>query len=147
MNCPKCKSENLSVIDSRDTDDRTVRRRRKCDDCGFRFTTYERFEPIKINVLKRSGNIEPFSREKIYKGIKIASNDRIANDKIDEIVDEIEQKIIETESSPVSSRKIGNLVISRLKKIDEVVYIRYASVYKNFQNIDSFEEELEKLKK
>lgn len=147
MNCPKCKSENLCVVDSRDTDERSVRRRRQCDSCGYRFTTYERFEPIKLNVLKRSGNIELFSREKVVKGIGIAANDRISDEQIDEIVDEIEQKLIESGDNPVASRKIGNLVIAKLKKLDEVAYIRYASVYKNFQDIDSFEQELEKLKK
>lgn len=147
MNCPKCKSENLCVVDSRDTDERSVRRRRQCDSCGYRFTTYERFEPIKLNVLKRSGTIEPFSREKVVKGIQIAANDRISIEQIDEIVDEIEQKLIEANDNPIASRKIGNLVIAKLKKLDEVAYIRYASVYKNFQDIDSFEQELEKLKK
>jgi len=147
MNCPKCKSENLCVVDSRDTDERSVRRRRQCDGCGYRFTTYERFEPIKLNVLKRSGTIEPFAREKVVKGIQIAANDRISIEQIDEIVDEIEQKLIEAGDNPIASRKIGNLVIAKLKKLDEVAYIRYASVYKNFQDIDSFEQELEKLKK
>jgi len=147
MNCPKCKSENLCVVDSRDTDERSVRRRRQCDSCNFRFTTYERFEPIKLNVLKRSGGIEQFSRDKVIKGIKIAANEGLSNEQIDEIVDEIEQKLIDAGDNPIASRKIGNLVIARLKKLDEVAYIRYASVYKNFKDIDSFEQELEKLKK
>jgi len=147
MNCPKCKSEKLSVIDSRDTDERAVRRRRECEKCGYRFTTYERVEPIKLSVLKRSGDIEPFDRSKIFRGIVIATNGRIPDEEIEEIVDDIEQKFAENSESVVPTRKIGNMVISRLKKRDEISYLRFASVYKNFQNIDSFEEELEKLKK
>ncbi len=147
MNCPKCKSEKLSVIDSRDTDENCVRRRRQCEDCGNRFTTYEKVEPIKLSVLKRSGTIEHFEKEKIFKGIEIASNGRISNDLIEEMVDDIEQKLASCGESVVASRKIGNLVMAKLKKLDEIAYLRYASVYKNFQGIDSFEEELEKLKK
>lgn len=147
MICPKCKSKNLSVVDSRDTDDKSVRRRRECIDCNLRFTTYEKVEPARLMVLKRSGEMEPFDREKILKGIIIASNDRIKPEKIEKIVDEIEQKFIESGESVIPSRKIGNLVISKLKREDEISYIRFTSVYKNFQDIDSFEEELEKLKK
>jgi len=147
MNCPKCKTENLSVIDSRDTDEKSVRRRRECLDCGYRFTTYERIEPAKLLVLKRSGSVESFDRNKIEKGIAIASNGRICDQEIDQIVDEIEQKFLEGGENVVATRKIGNLVIAKLKKRDEISYLRFASVYKNFQDIDSFEEELEKLKK
>jgi len=147
MNCPKCKSDELSVIDSRDTDENAVRRRRQCEKCGYRFTTYERVEPIKLSVLKRSGEIEPFDRSKILHGIVVASNGRIDNKEIEDIVDDIEQKFAECVESVVSTRKIGNIVIAKLKKKDEISYLRFASVYKNFQNIDSFEEELDKLKK
>ena len=147
MLCPKCKSDRLSVIDSRDVDDKAVRRRRECESCGYRFTTYERVEPVKLSVLKRSGNIEPFDRSKIFRGIAISSNGRISNEQIEEIVDEIEQKFVESGENVVPTRRIGNIVITKLKKLDEIAYLRYASVYKNFQNIDSFEEELEKLKK
>jgi len=147
MNCPKCKSEELSVIDSRDTDEKAVRRRRECEQCGYRFTTYERVEPIKLTVLKRSGEIEPFDKSKIFRGIVVASNGRISSEEIEEIVDDIEQKFAESGEGIVATRKIGNIVIGKLKKKDEISYLRFASVYKNFQNIDSFEEELEKLKK
>lgn len=147
MNCPKCKSNNLSVIDSRETDENSVRRRRECEECGYRFTTYERVEPIKLSVLKRSGQVEQFDKSKITRGIAIASNGRISDELIGEIVDDIEQKICAEGESVVATRKIGNLVIAKLKKYDEISYLRYASVYKNFQGIDSFEEELGKLKK
>ena len=147
MNCPKCKSDNLSVIDSRDTDEKSVRRRRECLDCGYRFTTYERIEPSKLSVLKRSGNVEPFDRSKIKKGIEIASSGRVCDAEVEEMVDEIEQEFHDCGESVVASRKIGNLVISKLKGKDEISYLRFTSVYKNFQDIDSFEEELENLKK
>ncbi len=147
MLCPKCKSEKLCVIDSRDVDEKSVRRRRECEECGYRFTTYERVEPIKLSVLKRSGTIEHFDRSKIFRGIAIASNGRIPNETIEEVVDDIEQKLASSGESVVASRKIGNLVMARLKKFDEIAYLRFASVYKNFQGLDSFEEELEKLKK
>lgn len=146
MLCPKCKSEKLSVIDSRDTDEKAVRRRRECEECGYRFTTYERVEPVKLLVLKRSGDIQPFDRSKIFRGMAIAANGRISNEQIEQIVDDIEQKFADIGENVIPSRKIGNLVIAKLKKKDEIVYLRFASVYKNFQNIDSFEEELEKLK-
>ncbi|MFH1631660.1 MAG: transcriptional regulator NrdR [bacterium] len=147
MICPKCKSADLSVIDSRDVDDKSVRRRRECIGCAMRFTTYERIEPAKLMVLKRSGEIEPFDRDKVLKGIKIASNHRIKDEEVEKIVDEIEQKFIESGENIIPTRKVGNLVINKLKKKDEISYIRFASVYKDFQDIDSFEEELEKLKK
>ncbi len=147
MNCPKCKKSNISVIDSRDVDDKVIRRRRKCDTCQYRFTTYERIEPIKLSVTKRSGLVEPFEREKIIKGIAIASGGRIPGDKIEGIADEIEIKLTESKNSNTTSKKIGNMVIGRLKKIDEISYLRFASVYKNFENLGSFEQELIKLKK
>lgn len=147
MNCPKCKKNDTSVIDSRDVDEKTVRRRRECDNCQFRFTTYERIEPIKINVIKRSGAVEPFEREKIIRGIKISSGGRISDEIIDRIADEIEIKITESKKSNITSKKIGNMVIKKLKKIDEISYLRFTSVYKNFENINSFEQELIKLKK
>lgn len=147
MLCPRCKSEKIQVIDSRDVDDRTIRRRRECDECKHRFTSYEHFEQPKVQVEKRDGATQPFDREKIIQGVMIASNGRIADNKIFDIADEIEQKVIESAETSIASRKIGNMVIARLKKLDKVSYIRFASVYKNFENLDSFEEELVKLKK
>jgi len=147
MICPKCKATKIQVIDSRDVDARTIRRRRECEKCKFRFTAYETIEQVKIHVEKRDGSSEPFDREKIIQGIMVASNGRIPDDKIFDIADEIEQKVIESAEGQIASKKIGNMVTTRLKKIDEVSYLRFASVYKNFKDIDSFEEELVKLKK
>ena len=147
MVCPRCKSEKIQVIDSRDVDARTIRRRRECEDCKFRFTAYERVEQVKVQVEKRNGTVEPFNRDKIIKGLRVAGRDRISDEDIFDITDEIEQKVIESVEPIIASRKIGNMVVNRLKKIDKVAYLRFASVYKNFENIDSFEQELIKLKK
>jgi transcriptional repressor NrdR len=147
MICPKCKSTNISVVDSRDYDAKTIRRRRECEDCKYRFNTYERIEAIKICVIKRSGRVEPFDREKITRGIKVSANDRIKNEEIEGIVDDIERRIIESGDQNIPTRKIGNMVIAKLKKADEIAYLRFTSVYKNFKDISSFEQELVKLKK
>lgn len=147
MICPKCKKQDLCVIDSREVDDKSIRRRRECTSCGFRFTTYERIEPAKLNVLKRSGAVEPFDKDKVLRGMLISAKDRIEVKQLEDIADEIEQKLVESGESIIPTRKIGNIVISKLKKLDEISYLRFASVYKNFQNIDSFEQELDKLRK
>jgi len=147
MDCPKCKSEETQVIDSRDTDTRNIRRRRECEKCRYRFTTYEKVEQIRLMVEKRNGRVEPFEREKIIRGIEIAANGRLTAEEADGVADEIEQKLLEGGEQTASSVKIGNLVIRRLKKIDEIAYLRFTSVYKDFKNIESFEEELTRLKK
>ena len=147
MICPKCKKSESQVIDSRDVDDRTIRRRREGEKCQFRFTTYERLEFANLNVIKRDGRIEPFDRRKIIRGIEIAANGRINQELIEEIAEQIELKLSQRPENNVPSKIIGNLVINKLKKIDEVSYLRFTSVYKNFINIDSFEQELEKLRR
>ncbi len=146
MLCPKCRSDQTQVIDSRDVDQRSIRRRRECEICHARFTTYERIEIARMTVIKRDGRVEPFGREKILNGIEIAANGRITPKLILEIVDEIESELAESSDGAVPTKKIGNMVIGKLKKIDEVSYLRYVSVYKNFQKISSFEQELTKLK-
>lgn len=147
MNCPKCKNEKTQVIDSRDCDTRTIRRRRECEDCNFRFTTYERIEQSKIVVVKRNGKTEPFEREKIIKGMRIASNEKIDDAIISDTADEIEQRLIDLAENQINTKRIGQLVATKLKKIDEVAYLRFVSVYKGFDDISSFEQELIKLKK
>ena len=147
MNCPRCHNSDIEVIDTRDCDSDCVRRRRECVKCHYRFTTYERIEPIKLSVQKRSGGVEPYNREKVIRGMKIATEKRdIDVAELEEIADRIEQKLIETGKPMVPSRKIGNLVIKELKELDEVSYLRFASVYKGFCSGKSFEKELEKLK-
>lgn len=147
MLCPKCKSPDISVVDSREYDQRTIRRRRECETCKHRFSTYERIEAVRLQVSKRTGRNEPFDRDKIAKGIKIAASDRLTPAEIEEIVDDVEKRLVEFQEPIVPSKKIGNLVIRKLKRVDEIAYLRFASVYKNFQDISSFEQELIKLKK
>lgn len=148
MVCPKCHKDDIAVIDSRDVDGESIRRRRQCSKCGYRFTTYEKVEPVRFTVQKKSGNVEPYDRVKVLRGLQIATEKRdISKERLEEIVDAIEQKLIRTGKSVIPSRKIGDLVISQLRNLDEVAYLRFASVYKEFCSKKSFAKELEKLEK
>lgn len=147
MFCPNCGKE-TGVIDSRETEENSIRRRRECFSCGSRFTTYERIETPNLTVIKRDGREEPFDKEKIVLGMKIAcQKTEVTDAQIEALADEIEQKIMGEGEEKVKSRRIGNMVIKRLKGLDEVAYLRFASVYKGFEDIESFEEEIEKLTK
>lgn len=146
MLCPKCKQETF-VIDSRDIETTVIRRRRECEDCNHRFTTYERIEPINITVVKRDGSHELYDRDKIKRGILLAIQKRtIPEQEIEEIIDRVETKLSQIGEDEILSRKIGELVIRELRELDEVAYLRFASVYKAFKSAKSFEKELEKLK-
>jgi len=146
MRCPSCKFEATRVIDSREVEN-SIRRRRECLKCGYRFTTYERLEMPSVLVIKRSGQREIFDREKILRGIQKACEKRpISANKMNEIVSEIEREIIEIGENEISSKKIGEMISEKLKNLDEVAYIRFASVYRQFKDIKSFEKELQKLK-
>lgn len=147
MNCPKCASDELKVNEKRDLDgDAAIRRRRECQKCGYRFTTYERIEIPSLLVLKKSGQKELFSREKLAGGVYKALEKRpFEANEIEEIVDELEREINLLGSAEIKSRKIGDMVVEKLKNTDEVAYLRFASVYKSFDNVDSFKKELEQL--
>lgn len=146
MRCPSCKFEATRVIDSREVEN-SIRRRRECLKCGYRFTTYERLEMPSVLVIKRSGQREIFDREKILRGIQKACEKRpISANKMNEIVSEVEREIIEMGENEISSKKIGEMISEKLKNLDEVAYIRFASVYRQFKDIKSFEKELQKLK-
>lgn len=147
MQCPNCRSTDTNVIDSRDVDPMNIRRRRECPQCHFRFTTYEKFEPIKIMVIKRSGTYEPFDRSKLIKGMNIAAKDRVPSSEIEATAIRIEQRILQRGESHVPSRYIGDQAIKELRELDEIAYLRFASVYKNFKTVKSFEKELEKIKR
>ncbi len=149
MKCPKCGSLNDKVIDSRQSKDGTViRRRRECIDCGYRFTTYERFEEEKIIVKKKKGTTEPFSKEKIIRGIKLASKNRPISDKqIEQIADEIERYLIDEGKLIVESTEIGDLVQEHLKRLDPISYIRFKSVYNQFKDLRDFEETIKEIEK
>ncbi|WP_457642951.1 transcriptional regulator NrdR [Persephonella sp.] len=147
MKCPNCGSLNDKVVDTRQSKDGTViRRRRECLDCGFRFTTYERYEEEKIVVKKKNGTTEPFNKEKIIRGIRLASKNRPVSEKqMAEIAEEIEKYLLEEGKLVVESTEIGDLVQERLKKIDKVAYLRFKSVYNEFQDVKDFERALKEI--
>ncbi len=148
MQCPYCHNENTNVLESRITDEGGVmRRRRECSKCGKRFTTYERAEGVDIKVVKKSGKKEDFDREKLRRGIMKATWKRpVSMEQIEEMVDEVERILRRKTTTEVRSWEIGNLVINRLKKIDPLAYLLFASVYREFQSLNDFSDELAKLK-
>ena len=147
MRCLYCGNLESKVVDSRSTDDGTAnRRRRECLNCGRRFTTYEKIESVPIIVVKKDGSRQPYDREKLQRGIMNACASRpVSIDMVDHMLDEIETTVHNSLEREVSSVKIGEMVMDRLRKIDEVSYVRFASVYKQFKDIDTFKAELEKL--
>jgi transcriptional repressor NrdR len=149
MKCPYCSKINNKVIDSRlSKDGRTIRRRRECMDCGRRFTTYERLEEILPMVVKKDGRRETFSREKIINGIKKACQKRpVSITKIEEFVDSLEVYFQELGKKEIESKEVGEKVIKHLKDWDEVAYVRFASVYRQFKDINEFVAELEDILK
>ena len=147
MKCPFCMYEETKVIDSRDTEDLSAtRRRRECLRCKKRFTTYERVENINLMVVKKDKRIEEFDRDKLMKGILKACEKRPINiNDIEKMVDEIEYELRDQKGVEVSSKLIGELVMTKLKKIDKVAYIRFASVYREFKDTGQFIEEVKQL--
>ena len=148
MKCPFCGTNTDKVIDSRESvNGRVIRRRRKCLACGRKYTTKETLVNLPIIVLKQNKNREPFDRDKLRRGIKIACNKRpISPDQIDFILGEIEGEIQDLKSREVDSHKIGEIVMFHLKKVDDVAYVRFASVYRKFKDKEQFYREIEQLK-
>ena len=146
MKCPKCKYDDTKVVDSRETTDGAeIRRRRECDKCGFRFTTFEQIETANFLVIKKDNSREPYSRDKVEKGIWQACWKRaVTQEQVAKMVDELEAKWIGI-GKEVESRVIGEDVMEALKELDEVAYIRFASVYRHFKDLESFKKELSKL--
>jgi transcriptional repressor NrdR len=144
MRCPFCKTDNDKVVDSRASDGGAViRRRRECLECGRRYTTYERVEEIPLRVVKKDGSREPFERGKILSGLLKACEKRpVATDALEGIVQEIERKLADIAEREVSSRQIGEMVMQHLRTLDQVAYVRFASVYRAFKDINQFLEEL-----
>lgn len=144
MRCPVCSHEEDKVVDSRVTEDgRAIRRRRECLSCSSRYTTFERIEDAPLMVIKRSGDEVPFDRQKIAEGLRMASKNRPVDDaQIEAIVDEVEKKVRSEGKRAVSSAEIGREVLDRLRALDDVAYLRFASVYKGFQELTDFEKEL-----
>jgi transcriptional repressor NrdR len=147
MRCPFCSHMEDRVVDSRASrEGRAVRRRRECLQCGRRFTTYEYIEERPLQVVKRNGEIEPYDRRKLLTSIEVASAKRpISAAEIDAVVEEIERVLDQSDATEVESQALGELVMDRLKLRDHIAYVRFASVYRNFQDLDEFYEELRDL--
>lgn len=147
MRCLFCGNLESKVIDSRSADDgTTIRRRRECLACGKRFTTYEKIETIPIVVIKRNGMRETFNRDKVLNGILRACEKRpVTLKEIDGLIDDVEAKLYNMLEREVSSERIGEMVMERLQKLDDIAYVRFASVYRQFKDINSFMDELAKM--
>jgi transcriptional repressor NrdR len=146
MNCPYCDNQESKVVDSRYIQD-GIRRRRECLMCSLRFTTYEKIHSQLLNVIKRDNSKETFSVEKLTKSISTACKKRpISNEKIEKIAIDIETYLLQNHGSEISSNVIGQMVLNELLNLDKVSYIRFSSVYRDFQNEDSFVDEIDKLK-
>jgi transcriptional repressor NrdR len=147
MICPFCGFEETKVLETRETSDVETRRRRECLKCAKRFTTYERVEQKPIFVVKKNGTREVFEREKIIRGLVNSCQKRpISLNDIENLARKVEDKIRSSGEEEIKSSKIGNLIMTRLKKLDKIAYIRFASVYRDFADIDEFREEISKLK-
>ena len=140
MKCPFCQSEASQVLESRDsTEGEVTRRRRECLKCSKRFTTYERVEGPQLTVIKKDGSRETFDKEKLRRGIVRALEKRpVTGEKVEEIIDAVEREMLKKESGEVQSKMLGNAALKRLKSIDKVAYVRFASVYLDFDAIDDF---------
>ena len=147
MQCPKCHHQNSRVIDSRQADDgRAIRRRRECENCGQRFTTFERIEESPLLVIKKNGVREEFNREKILRGIIRSAEKRpVAMEQMEKIVDHVERRIREKGVTEISSTVIGEYVMEGLAQVDEISYIRFASVYRQFKDMSVFLQELQQI--
>jgi len=149
MKCPFCSNVETRVIDSRPTEDYTsIRRRRECLKCMKRFTTYETVESIPVLVIKKDGSREPFNKRKILNGLLRACEKRpVSLNELEELVDEVDRIVCNSLDQEVTSKEIGEIVMNKLKEIDEVSYVRFASVYRQFKDINTFLDELNKILK
>lgn len=147
MKCPFCSKDNTRVIDSRPADDNnSIRRRRQCDECQRRFTTYEKVETIPLVVIKKDNNREPYDRSKIEAGVFRSCHKRpISVDQITTLIDEVETLIFNREDKEIPSHVIGEILMDKLKGLDPVAYVRFASVYREFKDVSTFMDELKKI--
>ena len=147
MKCPYCNAQDTKAIDSRPADDNSsIRRRRQCEKCGKRFTTYEKLETMPLMVIKKDRSRETYDRSKIESGIIHSCHKRpVSTQQINAMIDEIENQIFNMEEKEVETTVIGELVMRKLKQLDEVAYVRFASVYREFKDVNTFMEELGKL--
>ena len=149
MKCPFCNQDNTLVVDSRPADDNTaIRRRRMCDACGKRFTTYEKVETIPLIVIKKDQNREQFDRSKIEAGVLRACHKRpVSAEQIHRLVDDVETEVFNLEEREIPSSVIGEIVMDKLKDLEAVAYVRFASVYREFKDVNTFMDELKKILK
>jgi transcriptional repressor NrdR len=147
MNCPYCSSPDSRVIDSRETESKeAIRRRRECTSCGQRFTTYEKIEEIPITVVKRDGSSELFHPEKLLRGLtRACAKRRVPVERLQAAVNDIERELREEAAYEVPSERVGKMALERLQGIDLVAYVRFASVYRQFESVEEFKQELERL--
>ncbi|MCR4751740.1 MAG: transcriptional regulator NrdR [Eubacterium sp.] len=147
MKCPYCSQENTRVVDSRPVDeDNSIRRRRVCDDCGRRFTTYEKIESIPLMVIKKDMSREKYNREKITDGVMRACHKRaVSVQEMNDLVNQVEIEVFNREEKEIKSSEIGEMVMDHLKDLDQVAYVRFASVYREFKDANTFMDELKKL--
>jgi len=147
MRCPKCGCDESKVVDSRPSENNdAIRRRRECTSCGFRFTTYERREEMPILVIKKDGHKETFDRQKLIRGLLAATTKRdVPFQALDSLIDDIESEVRDGGVMEVRSEDLGRMVLKRLISIDKVAYVRFASVYRDFKDVDEFSEELRSL--
>ncbi|HAM37241.1 MAG: Transcriptional repressor NrdR [candidate division WS6 bacterium GW2011_GWC1_36_11] len=148
MRCPFCACDTTKVVDKRDNrEDSSTRRRRQCLRCGKRFTTYERIEKMDVSIMKKDGSLETFDINKIIKGIKKAINENtVSTREVEDFAEQVERSAINSEE-PMSSKEIGKMILDWLKTKDQLSYIRFASVYKEFKDLDDIKEEINKLEK
>lgn len=147
MKCPFCSHENTRVIDSRPAEDNnSIRRRRVCDECGKRFTTYEKIETIPLIIIKKDNNRETYDRAKIEGGVLRACHKRpVSAQQITALVDEVETEVFNMEEREIPSETVGEIVMNKLKDLDAVAYVRFASVYREFKDVNTFMDELKKV--
>jgi len=147
MYCPFCNYKESKVVDKRNVEEKPVnRRRRECLKCSKRFTTYERVEGLDLKVVKKDGEVKTFNREKLAKGIKVSVQKRLNKDQVENIVEDIELRLLNRKSTKISSSDIGRMVLTRLKQLDKVAYLRFASVFLDFKDLKNFANEIEKIK-
>lgn len=149
MRCPQCKSKNSRVVESRDVEDAgSIRRRRECESCGHRFTTYERLELPRLLIIKKNGERELYSRDKLAAGIYRACEKRpVDSERIEKLLSTIERELYSLGEAEITSGEVGELVMKGLAELDDVAYVRFASVYRSFTSIESFEKALQQIKR
>ena len=149
MKCPFCGNENTKVIDSRVfSDGNSIKRRREWEKCEKRFTTHEKVVDLSLYVIKKNGTREPYSRDKVYRGIRRAVEKRnVEHERVEEVIDRIERKILTEFSGEIKSSDLGDMINSYLLDLDEIAYVRFSSVYKQFDSLESFIKEIEKIRK